>query len=112
MDLTEFVLTIALSSTMAAIVTAVLGYFLGERRFKRESQADYIQSKVRLYSLILFHLEAMHLHGIALGGTDDVYSWGGEHPIEGIIREIDEAMKSRLDLLNPEALKNWLEAQL
>jgi len=110
MDLTEFVLTIALSSTMAAIVTTVLGYFLGERQFKREKQAGYIQEKVRLYSLILFHLEAMHLHNIALGGEDG-YSWGEKHPIEEIIREIDEAIRPRLDLLNPEALKNWLEAQ-
>jgi hypothetical protein len=111
MDLTEFVLAIALSSTMAAIVTVVLSYFVQERRFKHESEARYLRAKVRLYSLILFHLTAMRLHNIVLGGSGESYSWGKRHPLEEIIREIDTAIKPRLDLLNPEALRNYLEAQ-
>jgi len=111
MELGDFLINIALSSTTAALISGLFEYVFENRQFKRQAEAGYIQAQVRLYSLILFYLEKMRLAGVALGVGDDRYLFKkGE--IDGIINELNQAMKDKLDLLNPEALRNWLELQL
>lgn len=111
MELGEVLITIALSSTTAGIISVILSHHFQTRLFKRQSEAGYIQAKVRLYSLILFYIEKMRLAGIALGLGNEKYVFKkGE--IDDIIKELNEAIKEKIDLLNPEALKNWLELQV
>ena len=110
MNLEELLMTIALSSTTAAFISTILAHYFQTRFFKSQTEAGYIQAKVRLYSLILFYIEKMRLAGevLGLGKAKYVFKKG---EIDEIIKELNEAIKEKLDLINPEALKNWLELQ-
>lgn len=110
MTLEEFLINIALSSSTAALVSGVLNYFFKIRIFRRESEAGYMQAKAGLYSLILFYLEKMRSAARVLGHGEEKYVFKkGE--IDETIKEINDAIKEKLHLLSPEAVRNWLELQ-
>jgi hypothetical protein len=110
MELEGLLINIALSSTTAALISVILSHYFQTKFFKSQAEAGYIQAKVRLYSLILFYIEKMRLAAKALGHGEEKYVFK-EREIDGIIRELNDAVKEKLDLINPEALKNWLELQ-
>lgn len=96
---------IGLSSLVASVVTVILGIvkdiFVEKYRFKRQSQAGYIQSQIRLYCHIHFLLES-------LGGLGSDYSRSLFGKFSENVRELNEIMKKSSDLLEYRVLNLWL----
>lgn len=111
MTLEEFLINLLLSSATAALISGILSHYLQMKIFKAQSEAGYIQAKVRLYSLILFYIEKMRLTGRVLGHGEESYMFTREE-IEDVVTELNDAIKERVDLLNPRILENWLELQV
>jgi len=94
---------IGLSSLIASVVTVILGIakdiLVEKYRFKRQSQAGYIQSQIQAYSRIYFLSQTIHA-----GATSPELL--GE--IRKRIFEVNEFIKTKSSLLESKVKSEWL----
>ena len=94
---------IGLSSLIASVVTVALGIvkdILIERyRFKRQSEAGYLQSQIRLYSKIYFLLRRL-----TIGAVTTVLF---EETVDALKR-FNRIIEENSELLAPKVLDKWL----
>ena len=93
---------IGLSSLVASVVTVVLGIvrdvLVEKSRFKRESEAGYLQSQIQLYSRIYYYLRRPRL-------GEAIYEiFGGWK--EGV-KEMNAIFKAESSLLDKRVLNKW-----
>jgi len=95
---------IGLSSLIASVVTVTLGIVrdvLIERyRFKRQSEAGYLQSQIRLYSQIHFLLKRLTIGAVTPLLFEEV---------RDAIKKFNEIIEKSSDLLTSEFLGKWLD---
>jgi hypothetical protein len=95
---------IGLSSLIAAVVTVILGIardiLVEKHRFKRKSEAGYIQSQIRLYAQIHFLLRRLEVSGKV---GDVLFGKIVEN-----IRELNDIIKRSSDLLETRLLNTWM----
>lgn len=94
---------IGISSLVAAVVTVVLGTIkdiLMERyRFKRQSEAKYLESQVKLYSQLYFLSKRL-----TIGATTSVLF----EKVPDAIKNVNKIIEEKTELLAPEFLNEWL----
>jgi hypothetical protein len=94
---------IGLSSLIASVVTIVLGIardvLVDKYRFKRQSEAGYIQNQIQIYSQIYFLLRRVS-EGAVL--TDLFGSTKND------IMDLNSTMKTKSDLLDSKVRGQWL----
>ena len=95
---------IGLSSLIASVVTVILGLLrdvLVERyRFKRQSEAGYLQSQIQMVSRLHFLLTR-----IKMRATGVLFKDIGETTLE-----INTLIEGNVNLLPPKVLDEWLKA--
>lgn len=92
---------IGLSSLVASVITVILGIvrdvLVEKYRFKRESEAGYVQSQIVMYSRINFLLTCItELVPTELFGK-----------YEDNIKELNDIMKAQASLLEQKVLNKW-----
>lgn len=94
---------IGLSSLIASVVTVILGIvrdvLVEKQRFKRQSEAGYIQSQIRLYFRIHFLLKRL-----TLGAVTPMFF----ETVPESIKEANKMIETNSDLLAPEFVNKWL----
>lgn len=93
---------IGLSSLIASVVTVILGIvrdiLVEKYRFKRQSEAGYVQGQIQLYHRIYFFLKRTEI-----GGHPDFFNkW------EDDVKEVNSILKSKSSFLEPRFLNKWL----
>ena len=96
---------IGLSSLVASVVTVFLGIvrdvLVEKYRFKRQSEAGYLQSQVRLYSHIHFLLRSVRAAGLKF--SREMFGKFSEN-----VRELNDIIRKSSDLLDNRILDLWL----
>lgn len=94
---------IGLSSLVASVVTVILGIvrdvLVEKYRFKRESEAGYVQSQIKVYSQIYFLLRRLRTGAIA----SELF---GE--LEDNIKELNNLIKTNASLVESRVLNKWV----
>ena len=94
---------IGLSSLVASVVTVVLGIvrdvLVEKHRFKRQSEAGYVQAQIRMYSQINYLVKR-----VLIG----LYSPELFGRMEDEIKKINDIVKESSDLLDSRVLNEWL----
>jgi len=94
---------IGLSSLIASVVTVILGIvrdiLVEKHRFKRQSEAGYLQSQIRLYAQTHFLLKRF-----TLGAVTSMFFETVPEPIKGINKIIETSS----DFIAPEFMNKWL----
>jgi hypothetical protein len=96
---------IGLSSLIAAIVSVILGIVrdvLVERyRFKKQSEARYLQSQIQIFSKIYFLLARGKMGAVGIFFKNYADS----------IKELNDFVEMHTDFLPPKVLTKWLNFQ-
>jgi len=94
---------IGLSSLIASVVTVILGIvrdvLVEKYRFKKQSEAGYLQSQIRLYFQIHFLLKRLTLGAV----TPMLFE-----AVPESIKEANKMIKTKSDLVAPEFTNTWL----
>ena len=92
----DFWVTVLASGVVAAVSSTIIGAIFNLYKFKRESEAGFVQARAELYSYLFFWLRIWLAQGI-------------EQPIhlEDFI-PVDKFLSLRLHLVNSEIQKEWL----
>jgi len=94
---------IGLSSLIASVVTVILGIIrdilVEKQSFKRQSEAEYIQRQIQVYSQIYFLLQRIHRGAI----MPELFGKTGENIIE-----LNNIIKTNSSFLESRVLNKWL----
>lgn len=103
----QFWSIIGLSSLIASVVTVILGIvrdiLVEKHRFKREKEAGYLQSQIRLYAQI--HLL---LKRLTLGAVTPMFF----KTVPESIKEINKIIETSSEFLAPEFKNKWLNIMI
>jgi hypothetical protein len=113
----DYLSLIGLSAIVGAGVSTVLNYFFDTQRVKKQNQIRLIESKLDLFSFIIFHLDKMRFHGDAIKERsgirredmpEEVYSYSGsKDEFNEIVTDINDKIKDRYYLFRQKILKEW-----
>jgi len=99
----QFWSIIGLSSLIASVVTVILGIardiLVEKHRFKRQSEAGYIQRQIQLYSRIYFLLIRIRKGATAVG----LFGKSAED-----IKELNDVIKTNSSLLESRIMNSWI----
>jgi hypothetical protein len=113
----DYLSLIGLSAIVGAGVSTVLNYFFDTQRVKKRNQIRLIESKLDLYSFIIFHLDKMRFHaevikersGIHKDFPEETYTYtGGDEEFKDIVTAINNKIKDRYYLFRQDVLKEWM----
>jgi len=94
---------IGLSSLVASVVTVILGIIrdilIEKYRFRRQSEAGFIQSQIKLYSQIYFLLQRIQIGATAPQFFSSIFD---------DMKELNDIIKANSSLLTPTIIGKWL----
>jgi len=94
---------IGLSSLIASVVTVILGIvrdiFVERYRFKKQSEAGFIQSQIKIYSQLYFLLQRLKIGAI----TPELFG-----KLEDNIKELNNLVKMNASLVESKVLNKWV----
>ena len=102
-----------LSAIVSGFVSSLINYKITIKQYKKKSQANLIEEKLRLYSFIIYHLDKMKLKGDAIQSIkgviepEDKLMHSGDE-LDKTFESVDSEIQNRLYLLNYEILKEWI----
>ena len=112
----DYLSLIGTSAIVGAGVSTFLNYFFDNRRVNKQNQIRLIESKLDLYSFIIFHLDKMRFHadaikehsGIRKDFPEETYSYSvGDDEFKDIVTAINDKIKDRYYLFRQDVLKEW-----
>jgi hypothetical protein len=101
----QVVTNVGSSAIISALVSAGVNYFLTMKQLKKEKEIRFIEDKIGLYSVIIYHLEYIIQWFVNPPSSP---TFNSSKLIEEMTRTIDEELKNRFYLLDPSSASMWM----